>query len=148
MWKAALDAGYTESMAKNATHRILPGAIAEFQAVLSRKIPISKLIQRIAEGLDATEVKLLSFNGRFTAGKLLTDFEVRRRYIELVCRLKGYLKERVELSTEDNAHLTINLQVNFVDPEEPEAAPKKLLERCDEQANELVDIRESGETQP
>jgi hypothetical protein len=118
MRRAALDADYTESMAKNASHRILPGAIGEFQAVLSRKIPQSKLVQRIAEGLDARKTKFASFEGDFTDKRSMVDFEVRRRYVELAAKLMGYLKEKVEISTGQDAPIAFNLQVNFVSTDE------------------------------
>src|SRR5437867_239038 len=51
MRQAALAAGYTESMAHNASIKILPGARAEFGAELAKKIPLDKLVARIAEGL-------------------------------------------------------------------------------------------------
>jgi hypothetical protein len=118
MRRAAVDAGYSESMAKNAGARIMPGAIAEFQALLSRKIPQSMLVQRIAEGLDARKTKFACFEGDFTDKRSMVDFEARRRYVELACKLMGYLKEKVEISTEDNAPVAFNLQVNFVSTDE------------------------------
>jgi hypothetical protein len=72
----------------------MPGAIAEFQALLSRKIPSSMLVQRIAEGLDARKTKFASFESDFTDKRSMVDFEVRRRWVELACKLMGYLKER------------------------------------------------------
>ena len=96
----------------------MPGAIAEFQALLSRKIPSSMLVQRIAEGVDARKTKFASFESDFTDKRSMVDFEVRRRYVELACKLMGYLKEKVEISTEDNAPVAFNLQVNFVSTDE------------------------------
>src|SRR5713226_1622137 len=64
MRRAALDAGYTESMADNAGQKIMPYAIAEFRAELQKRIPIGLLTQRIREGLDAEETKFFQQNGK------------------------------------------------------------------------------------
>ena len=45
-------------MANNAGLKILPGIREEVKRELSRKVPKGKLIQRIAEGLDAKAIKL------------------------------------------------------------------------------------------
>src|SRR6266704_4530155 len=55
MYRAALDAGYSKSMAKNAGSKILPGARNEFKNDLARKIPHAVLVRKIAEGLNAKE---------------------------------------------------------------------------------------------
>ena len=125
MRRAALDAGYTPSMAKNASHRIMPAAREEFEAELERRIPEAKLVQRIAEGLDAVETRLAQYKGKFTSGQRLVAWESRRRYVELACKLKGYLVEWVQLSNSEEGPLAFDLKVNFVDPEE---VRNKLME--------------------
>src|SRR5438105_11754639 len=93
MYRAALDAGYSKSMAKNAGEKILPGARNEFKKELARKIPHAVLIRRIAEGLNAKDTKLAQFEGGFSDERHLVAWETRRRYAELTAKLLGYLVE-------------------------------------------------------
>ena len=67
MRRAALDAGYTESMSDNAGRTILPGARKEFQQALTGKISQAKLIQRIVEGLNPIKVSHAELGGTCTA---------------------------------------------------------------------------------
>jgi hypothetical protein len=46
----ALDAGYSQSIADNASHRIMPGAREDLREELNCAIPNALLIHRIAEG--------------------------------------------------------------------------------------------------
>jgi hypothetical protein len=116
MYRSAIDAGYSPAMAKNAGVKIMPGAREEFKRRLTSKIPQAKLIQRIAEGLDAREVKLAQLEGEYTDKRYLVDYSERRRYVELAAKLLGLLVERVELSgSEEGPPPNFNLQVNFVD---------------------------------
>jgi hypothetical protein len=116
MRRAALDAGYSQSMADNAGHKILPGAREEFKQELARRVPYAKLVQRIVEGLNARELKLAQFEGEYTDKRYLVDYSERRRYAELVLKLFGYLKEQAEITgTEDAPPLNFNLTVKFRD---------------------------------
>jgi hypothetical protein len=131
MRRAALDAGYSKSMANNAGLKILPGIREEFKRELSRKVPKGKLIQRIAEGLDARAVKLAQFEGDFTDKRYLVDYCERRRYVELAAKIMGYLVQNVEVPGADQAPVDFNLQVNFLDPDDPhEELMEKLLPEC------------------
>ena len=98
MRRAALDAGYSQSMANNAGLKILPGAREEFKRELSRKVPHGRLVQRIVEGLDARTIKLAQFEGDFTDKRYFIDYSERRRYVELAAKLLGYLVEKVEVA--------------------------------------------------
>lgn len=111
MRKAALDAGYTESMADKAGEKILPGAQTEFQQELERAIPRARLIKRISEGLDARETKLLSFKGEYTEAKHLVAWSERRRYAELIAKLQGLLIERVEVGTDKPLEVKVDISI-------------------------------------
>jgi phage terminase small subunit len=97
--RAALDAGYTQNMADKAGEKIMPNAIAEFRAELRKRISLTKLSQRIAEGLDAKETKLAQHKGKFTGRRDLVAFGERREYTELAARLMGLADEKVEIDT-------------------------------------------------
>jgi len=119
MYRAALDAGYSNSMAKNAGEKILPGARNEFKNDLARKIPHALLIRRIAEGLNAKETKFAQFEGGFSDERHLVAWETRRRYAELAAKLMGYLVEKVELGNSEEGPTALQLNVHFVDAEKP-----------------------------
>lgn len=97
MRKAALEAGYTESMAHNATAKIMPGVRKELQDALARRVPLKKLVDRIAEGLDARETKYAQKDGEFTDEIEVVAWEARGRYAELAAKIMGYLVVQVEM---------------------------------------------------
>jgi hypothetical protein len=127
MRRAALDAGYSAAMAKNAGQKIMPGAINEFKEALAKTVPQSKLIQRIAEGINAKKTIFAQFQGSFTDSRQLVDYSERRRYVELVCKLFGCFNES-EISKEDEAPVEYNLTVRFTDPDTKEVLPAALDE--------------------
>ena len=131
MRQAALDAGHTQSMADNAGEKILPGLIDEFREALARKIPNAKLVQRIAEGLNAKETKLAQYEGEYTDERYLVSWSERRRYAELACKLRGLLIEKIEVGQSEEAPLNFELNVRFVDPEDKiqEAAPPDIAKK-------------------
>ena len=118
MRKAAIDAGYSQSMANDAGRKILPRVQEEFRDQLAKRIPLEKLVGRIAEGLDATETKFAQKDGKFTSTRTLISWEARRRYAELTAKLMGYLVERIELGGPDSGPLNFDFNVSFVDPAE------------------------------
>jgi len=107
MRRAALNAGYTETMANHAGEKILPGARQEFTPALAKAIPIAKLVQRIAQGLNANETKLAQLEGTYTDARTLVAWDERRRYAELVAKLLGFLVEKVELGGDDGGPLDL-----------------------------------------
>jgi hypothetical protein len=100
MRRAALDAGFTQSMADKAGEKIFPNARAEFQDELSKAVPIARLVARIAKGLDAKETKLASFEGSFEDSRDMIAWGERRHYAELAAKLLGFLVSKVELTGE------------------------------------------------
>jgi hypothetical protein len=102
-------------MASNAGNKIMPGPREEFKEQLDRKVPRGKLIQRIAEGLDARAIKLAQFEGDFTDKRYLVDYSERRRYVELAAKLLGYLVEKVQVPCPEEAPLNFKLNVHFRD---------------------------------
>jgi hypothetical protein len=86
-------------MADKAGEKSMPNAIAEFRAELRKRIPLTKLLQRIAEGLDAKETMLAQHKGKFTGRLDLVAFGERREYTELAARLMGLADENVEVDT-------------------------------------------------
>lgn len=98
MRQAALDAGYSESTAAHADRNIIPAAERNFRDLVRRHIPAELVIQRIAEGLSATETKIATWEGEITDQRDLVAWGERRMYAELAAKLGGYYQptERVD----------------------------------------------------
>jgi hypothetical protein len=112
---AALDAGYTRSMADNAGLKILPVAREEFKKELGRKVPQAKLVQRMVKGLNAREIKLAQFQGEYTDQRYVVDYSEWRRFTEPASKLLGYLVEKVEVAGAAEVPLNFSLNVHFRD---------------------------------
>lgn len=59
-----------------------------------------KLAQRIAEGLDATEIKFFQHEGKVIQTVEVVDWEQRRKYIELAVKYAGYYVDKREVEAE------------------------------------------------
>lgn len=106
---AALLAGFPESMAENAAQKIeTPRVKEEFTRLLNRVIPSEKLVIRLAEGLDATQMKYATFEGKITDFVEAVDFEQRRKYLELAASMSGR-HEKYERQT--NTNITVPIQI-------------------------------------
>ncbi len=99
--QAALAAGYSPATATHAC-RILEGANVrqEFQTLLRRSVDADKLGQRIAEGLDAMETKLVTYEGQITDRVDLVNWDARLAYIEIAAKYTGYHVDKQEVAVE------------------------------------------------
>lgn len=89
--QAALDAGYTDSMARSATGNIeTPDVRAAFAKLIQERIPGRKIVDRIAEGLDAEETKFFQHEGVVTEQRNVVAWSERRQYAELAAEFGGY----------------------------------------------------------
>lgn len=99
--RAALDAGYSPSVARHA-HRILEGTnvSAEFQNLLCNWVDPDKIGQRIAEGLDAMEAKFFQHQGVVTDSRDVIAWSERRAYVEMAAKHAGYYVDKQEGAVE------------------------------------------------
>lgn len=79
--RAALDAGYSESSADHATTEILPIVQRASRDEIRAVIKVERLVQRLDEGLDAVEVKVVAFEGKITDAMAVADYGQRRAYV-------------------------------------------------------------------
>jgi hypothetical protein len=92
--QSALDAGYAESVAKTAKEHIeTPDVQAAFAALIQSVIPAEKIVARIAEGLDAMETKVFSFQGMIFDKEEFVSWTERREYLKLATEYGGYFVE-------------------------------------------------------
>lgn len=89
--QAALDAGYAESVAKTAKEHIeTPDVQKAFAALIQSVIPAEKIVARIAEGLDAMETKVFSFQGMIFDQTDMIAWTERREYAKLAAEYGSY----------------------------------------------------------
>jgi len=97
-FEAAKDAGYSDSTARQACRAIeTPDVRAAFREIIRKHAPMEKIGQRIAEGLDAMETKIATFEGEITDSKDLVAWSERRAYAELAAEWGGYFVPRAEI---------------------------------------------------
>jgi hypothetical protein len=92
--QATLDAGYSESMAAVACREIMPHIRGAFQEAMLNKIPLGKLSDTVAAGLDAKETKVFSTEAGLVYSKPLIAWGERRRYAALAANLMGVEPEK------------------------------------------------------
>ena len=119
--QAALDAGYTESMAAKAGDKIENKDVRRaFQDLAREAIPAEKIMERLREGLDAVKVKAVVRNNKVIDTIEEPDYRERREYMELAARYGGRYVDRSELGLDG--------EVNIADPDE---RIRELLTRAD-----------------
>jgi hypothetical protein len=150
--QAALDAGYSPAMARSATHNIeTPDVRAAFAALMRKRIPPEKIVQRIEEGLDAKETKFFQEKGVVTDQRDVVAYGERRQYAELAAQYGGYhvppsrdegrapvqIVVTVGVIGSEDEDSTINLKIPTTDSPEAtsEATAADAIEQPDAEAN-------------
>jgi len=101
--EAALEAGYSESSARNPKGNIEgPAVRAIFQKAMRDAIPLYIFVQRMREGVDAQVIKYFAHEGVVTDSRTDVDLEQRRRYLEDVAKWAGYFVEKAEIDVNDS----------------------------------------------
>ncbi len=89
--QAALDAGFSETMAEHAADKIETKDVREiFARFIREMIPPEVVAKAIAEGLVATETKFFSHEGVVQDQREVPDWSERRQYAELAAEYGGY----------------------------------------------------------
>src|ERR1700731_1760720 len=97
--EAALRAGYTISMAYHASQKIeTPDVKAAFQQLLLRKIPLSKAVRRIREGMDAVNTQFFAKDGIVTDHRDTINHTERRKYTSLYTQMAGAWTPKEEIT--------------------------------------------------
>jgi hypothetical protein len=118
--QSALEAGYTESMAAKAGDKIENKDVRRaFQELAREAVPTEKIMQRLAEGLDAVRLKPVVRDKKIIGTVEEPDYRERREYMELASRYGGRYIERSELD--------LSGDLNLGDPDE---RIRELLDRA------------------
>jgi len=89
--QAALDAGFTQSMANHAATKIETRDVrAAFAALIRETVPPERIARAIADGLDAMETKFFAEKGVVKDQRDVISWTERRQYAELAAKFGGY----------------------------------------------------------
>ena len=100
--QAAIAAGYSAAMAKNAAAIIERAGVKKaFEEIIQQTIPLEKIIELLAEGLNATETRCFVHEGEVIYSRPMVNFTERRHYVELAVRYGGYYVDRQEIELAD-----------------------------------------------
>ena len=92
--QACLNAGYSETTARVPSLIETPTVREAFARLIRRYIPAHKIIERIAEGLDATETKFFQKDGIVTDQVTVVDWPTRLAYCKVAAEYGGYVDRR------------------------------------------------------
>jgi hypothetical protein len=111
-YDAGIDAGFTESVSRNAASRIeTPDVRKAFRELMMVACPAEKLAKRIQEGLDATETKLFAHDGKVADQREVPHYAERRQYAELAVKYGGYVEEK---SSNVNVGQALNIHIKDI----------------------------------
>jgi hypothetical protein len=98
--EAALQAGYSVHMANHASDKIETADVKlAFQQLLLRKIPLSKAVRRIREGMDAVDTQFFANNGVVTDSRDVINWKERRSYTNLYAQMSGVWTPKQEITS-------------------------------------------------
>jgi hypothetical protein len=118
--EAALEAGYSESMAENALAKIESKEVRlAFQHMARQAVPVEKILVRLSEGLDASRVRPVISGKEVIDTIEEPDYRERREYLVLAAKFGGYYVEKSEVD--------LNGEINVRTPRE---RILELLERA------------------
>lgn len=88
---SAIDAGFSQSIAHNATVKIESRAHvrAALEEAVLKAVPVSKFLRRLEEGFDATTVKVATMDGQITDFIEVADYGERRQYMDMYRECAG-----------------------------------------------------------
>ena len=98
--RAAKDAGYeckTDAAYAEMGSRLVrkvEGTICKIMAEIG--LDDAMLAQKALEGLNAIAVEVVKYMGEITGEKTYGDYPTRAKYLEIVAKMKGLLKEKVD----------------------------------------------------
>lgn len=99
--QAAREAGYSETTARHADREVFdrPSVQSAFAALMEKQgITDELLTRRIHEGIGAKETKFFQKDGIVTDRREVIHHGERRAHVELALKLKGHLKDKMEIS--------------------------------------------------
>jgi len=112
--EAALKAGFSESMAENAKEKIEKPIAEQLAQAIQARIPLAKIVQRIDEGMDALETKIVQHQGIVTDYVDLVAWAERREYTAMAAEYGQYHIPRQKHEHEGEIHNDVKVVVEFL----------------------------------
>lgn len=112
--EAALNAGFSESMAENAKEKIENPIAEQLAKAIQKLIPIEKVVQRINEGMDALETKIVQHQGIVTDFIDLVAWSERREYTAMAAEYGQYHIPRQKHEHEGEIDNNVKVVVEFL----------------------------------
>ena len=91
MYQAAIAAGYSDSIARNAYRELMPRAQDVFRRALAHHAPIGVQARKIAEGMDAMETQFFQKDGVVTDQRDVIAWGARKQYLDLAAKCQGFI---------------------------------------------------------
>lgn len=110
--QAALSAGYSEQIAKQAHRKIIPSIRARVEKELKRQFDSKRYVSGILRGTEATVTQFFSHEGIVTDQREVVDWRVRIRFLDLLADMLGSKIQRQQI--EGPAGGPMQLQVAVV----------------------------------
>ena len=67
------------------------------------------LTQKLIEGANCDKVELASFRGKFCDERVLPDYAIRNKYLDMIHRVKGAYVDKVELSGRGGGDISLTI---------------------------------------
>ncbi len=110
--RAALDAGYSESMAAKATAKIEGREVRRaFQELARASVPAEKIVQRLQEGMDAVRSKPVVSGNKVIETIEEPDYRERREYLTLAAKFGGHFVDKSELEVSGGVDVSPNERI-------------------------------------
>jgi phage terminase small subunit len=102
-YECKTDAAYAEMGSR--TVRKVEGTICEIMAEIG--LDDAMLAQKALEGLNAMAVEVVKYKGEITGEKTYVDYPTRAKYLEIIAKMKGLLREKIEQKTSGTLRIQI-----------------------------------------
>lgn len=125
--QAAKDAGYeckTDAAYAEMGSRLVrkvEGTIRKIMAEIG--LDDAMLAQKALEGLNATLVEVAKYKGEITGEKTYVDYPTRAKYLEIIAKMKGLMKEKVDKKV--SGTVTIQIKGRDDDSQPPGSNPAR-----------------------
>jgi hypothetical protein len=112
--ESALKADFSESMAENAKEKIEKPMAEALAKAIQARIPLEKIVERIDEGMDALETKIVQHQGIVTDYIDLVAWGERREYTAMAAEYGQYHVPRQKVEHDGEIDSTVKVVVEFL----------------------------------
>ena len=137
-----LEAGYAESTSNKPNLVETDDFKLAFQQLLRKKIPLTKVVRRIREGMDAVDTQFFQKNGVVTDSRDVINWAERRQYTNMYAQMSGAWTPKAEIDhTQKVDEGTLRRMMDISDKLNLTAIPAEQLRQL-EQSHVTIDAQE------